>query len=59
MRSFSADIVGYRLTDQNYHSVTAERVTDGLVRLTAPAGYGVRNAAAALSLPIVEGWDVG
>lgn len=55
VRSLSADICNYRLTDHNYHSVEASPAGLGLVRLSAPAGYGVEGAAAVLGLEVVRG----
>lgn len=46
-------VLQYRLTDQNYHSVQVHPITDGLVRLSAPVGYGLEDVARNLSLPIV------
>lgn len=57
VRAGSLGALQYRLTDHNYHSVEAERVTPGLIRLSAPCGYGVEDVATTFGLEIVVGWD--
>lgn len=44
----------YRLTDQNYHSVDAVSIQDGLVLLSAPTGYGLEGVASNLCLEVVR-----
>jgi len=41
--TMSADLMQYRLTDNNYHSVRIVSAGDGQMTLSAPVGYRLRS----------------